>query len=80
MGLTSIKAKRRLEQYGPNEIPERRPHLIVRLLKKFWGSIPWMLEATIAVQILLGREGEATIIAVLLVLNAAQLLRGRQGQ
>ncbi len=71
MGLTSVEAKRRLEQYGPNEIPERRPLLIVRLLKKFWGPIPWMLEATIAVQILLGKDGEATIIAVLLVLNAA---------
>jgi H+-transporting ATPase len=69
MGLTSVEAKRRLEQYGPNEIPERRPLLIVRLLKKFWGPIPWMLEATIAVQILLGKDQ-----------RSHQLLRGRQGQ
>ena len=70
-GLTSLEAKRRFEQYGPNEIPERRPHPIVRLLQKFWGPIPWMLEATIAIQVLLDKSGEAIIIAALLSFNAA---------
>ena len=70
-GLTSLEAKRRFEQYGPNEIPERRPHPIVRLLQKFWGPISWMLEATIAIQVLLDKSGEAIIIAALLSFNAA---------
>ncbi len=71
VGLTSVEAQRRLAQYGSNEIPERRPHPVLTLLKKFWGPIPWMLEATIFIQILLDRRGEAAIVAALLAFNAA---------
>ena len=71
VGLTSAEARHRLQQYGPNEIPERRPHPVLVLLKKFWGPIPWMLEATIVIQILLDKRGEAAIIGALLAFNAA---------
>jgi H+-transporting ATPase len=71
VGLTSAEAQHRLEQYGANEIPERRPHPILALLKKFWGPIPWMLEATIVIQILLDKCGEATIVGALLAFNVA---------
>lgn len=74
-GLTEAEAQRRLEQYGPNEIPERRSHPLLTLARKFWGPIPWMLEATILLQVLLGRGGEAAIIAMLL--SGDQLCRGR---
>ncbi len=40
VGLTNAGAQRRLTQYGPNEIPERRPHPALALLKKCWGPIP----------------------------------------
>ena len=70
-GLTSVEAERRLTEYGANEIPDRRPHPAVVLLRKFWGPIPWMLEATIAIQLLLDKTGEAAIVGVLLVFNAA---------
>jgi H+-transporting ATPase len=70
-GLTTAEAQRRLEQYGPNEIPEKRPHTVAALIRKFWGPIPWMLEATIVIQVLLGKSGEAAIVAALLVFNAA---------
>jgi H+-transporting ATPase len=71
VGLTGAEAERRLQQFGPNQIPERRPHPLVTLVRKFWGPIPWMLEATIVIQILLGRNGEAAIVGALLVFNAA---------
>ena len=71
VGLTSAEAQRRLEEYGANEIPERRTYPALALLLKFWGPIPWMLEATIAIQVLLGKSGEAAIIGALLVFNAA---------
>ena len=71
VGLTSAEAQRRLQQYGANEIPEGRRHPAVALLQKFWGPIPWMLEATIAIQVFLGKSGEAVIIGALLVFNAA---------
>ena len=41
------------------------------LLKKFWGPVPWMLEATILIQVSLDKRGEATIIGLLLAVNAA---------
>jgi len=70
-GLTGVEAQHRLAQYGPNEIPERHPHPALTLLKKFWGPIPWMLEITITIQILLDKRGEAAIVAALLLVNAA---------
>src|SRR5574337_1331563 len=70
LGLTDAEAQRRLAQYGPNETPERHSHPLLTLLKKFWGPIPWMLEATILLQVLLGKGGEAAIIAALLSVNA----------
>lgn len=59
--MTSAEAQRRLAQYGSNEIPERRPAPALGFLAKFWGPIPWMLEATILIQILLDKGSEAAI-------------------
>lgn len=39
-------------------------------LGKLWGSVPWMLEAALALELALGRHTQAGIIAALLVLNA----------
>jgi H+-transporting ATPase len=69
-GLTSTEATRRLQQYGPNEAAEERHHPGRALLGKLWAPMPWMLEVTIALQLLLGRHVEATVIAALLVFNA----------
>jgi H+-transporting ATPase len=81
-GLTETEAQRRLQQFGPNEIPEPRSHPMLILLGKLWGPIPWMLEATILLQILLGKVGEAAIIAVLLGVNAgiSFIEEGRAGK
>jgi len=69
-GLTSDEAAQRLAHYGPNTVTEERPHPLRALLRKFWAPVPWMLEATIGLQIVLGKLDEAAIIAVLLVFNA----------
>jgi H+-transporting ATPase len=71
VGLTSAEVDHRLEQYGANEIPERRPHPTLALMQKFWAPIPWMLEATIVIQVLLDKTGEAAIVGALLIFNAA---------
>jgi H+-transporting ATPase len=42
-----------------------------RVLAKFWSPIPWMLEAAVVLELVLGKFIEAAIIAVLLVFNAA---------
>ena len=69
-GLSTAEARARLQEYGPNAIQEerRRPWLVFAL--KMWGPVPWMLEASIFLELLLGKYIEAGIIALLLVFNA----------
>ncbi|HTX79103.1 MAG TPA: plasma-membrane proton-efflux P-type ATPase [Longilinea sp.] len=69
-GLSSQEAVRLLEQYGPNVVPEEKPHLVRTLLSKFWAPVPWMLELTILLELYLGKNVEAIVIGWLLVFNA----------
>jgi len=70
-GLTSEEARRRLDQTGPNSMPDTAVNPWRRALAKFWSPIPWMLEAAIVLELVLGKYVEAAIIAVLLAFNAA---------
>jgi H+-transporting ATPase len=70
VGLTSAEAAERLTRYGPNLVPERRPHLVRALFARFWAPVPWMLEITVALELVLDRRLEAVVIAVLLAFNA----------
>ena len=70
-GLTSAEASRRLEQSGPNAIPDTALHPLRRALIKLWAPVPWMLEASILLELVLGKYGEAAVIAGLLLFNAA---------
>ena len=70
-GLTSDEARRRLEKFGPNAVPDTTMHPLRRALTKFWAPVPWMLEAAIVLEVVLGKYVEAAIIGVLLVFNAA---------
>jgi len=69
-GLTREEAETRLHQYGPNAVQEAKPHLLLAIAKKFWAPVPWMLEATIVLEVILGKRPEAVIIGFLLVFNA----------
>ena len=70
-GLTGEEARRRLEKSGPNAMPDTAVHPLARALAKFWAPVPWMLEAAIVLEVVLGKYVEAAVIAVLLVFNAA---------
>jgi H+-transporting ATPase len=70
-GLTSDEAKIRLAKDGPNAMPDTSAHPLRDALTKFWAPVPWLLEAAIALQLLLHKDLEAAVIAVLLVFNAA---------
>jgi H+-transporting ATPase len=70
-GLTSDEARRRLQSVGPNTTPDATPRPLRRVVGKLWAPVPWMLEATIALQLVLGKFSEAAIIGALLVFNAA---------
>ncbi|NNM65752.1 MAG: HAD-IC family P-type ATPase, partial [Burkholderiales bacterium] len=69
-GLRSADAAQRLLRFGPNAIADQIVPVWRQLLVKFWAPVPWMLEAVIVLQIVLGRGLEALVIAVLLVFNA----------
>ncbi len=70
-GLTSDEARRRLQQFGPNAMPDTSVHPFRMALEKLWAPVPWMLEAAIVLEFVLGKYTEAAIIAALLVFNAA---------
>ncbi len=70
-GLTNEEARRRLEKFGPNAMPDTAPHPLRMALEKFSAPVPWMLEAAIVLELVLGKYVEAGIIAGLLVFNAA---------
>jgi len=46
-GLTQAEAQKRLAQYGPNEIAEKKTNPFLKFLGYFWGPIPWMIEAAV---------------------------------
>jgi H+-transporting ATPase len=69
-GLTSAEARARLKQFGPNAVVEAKVHPFKEFIKRFWAPIPWLLEATIIIQLFLGENVEAAVIGGLLILNA----------
>ena len=69
-GLTSDEARRRLEKFGPNAMPDTSMHPLRMALEKFWAPVPWMLEAAIILELTLAKYVEAAIIVLLLVFNA----------
>ena len=46
-GLSQAEATKRLAQYGPNEIEEKKTSAFRQLLTYFWGPIPWMIEGAV---------------------------------
>ncbi len=46
-GLTQAEAAKRLAQYGPNAITEKRSNQLLKFLSYFWGPIPWMIEGAV---------------------------------
>src|ERR1700691_4898319 len=70
-GLTSDEAHSRLQKDGPNAMPDVSAHPIRNALAKFWAPVPWLLEASIVLQVVLHKYAEAAVIAGLLIFNAA---------
>ena len=73
-GLETQEVKKRLVEYGYNEVPEKKVSFWARLGKRFWGIVPWMLEATAIVTLVLGKYPQALVIVFLLLFNAGMSL------
>ena len=69
-GLTADEARIRLKKFGLNAMPDTSVHPVRTAVEKFWSPVPWMLEAAIALELVLGKYVEAAIIAGLLAFNA----------
>src|SRR6202451_172115 len=69
-GLTQAEAEKRLTQYGPNEIEEKKTNPFLKFLAYFWGPIPWMIEGAVILSGVIRHWPDFFIIFLLLVANA----------
>jgi H+-transporting ATPase len=69
-GLSSSEAEKRLQQYGPNEIQEKKANPLKKFLGYFWGPIPFMIEAAVIMSAAIQRWPDFGIIFMLLMVNA----------
>ena len=69
-GLTQAEVQKRLSQYGPNEIEEKKTNPLLKFLTYFWGPIPWMIEAAVILSALARHWPDFVIILLLLLANA----------
>jgi H+-transporting ATPase len=69
-GLEDSEAARRLSVYGANEIREKEEAVWHRIARRFWGPIPWMIEAAGILSAVVGKWADFGIIGVMLLVNA----------
>jgi H+-transporting ATPase len=69
-GLSQAEAQKRLGEYEPNEIEEKRTDPFLKFLTYFWGPIPWMIEAAVILSAVARHWPDFAIILLLLLANA----------
>ena len=69
-GLADAEVDARHRRYGLNEVPERTPHPLRELVKKFWGLSAWMLELIVVLSWALHKYADLVVVSGLLVVNA----------
>jgi magnesium-transporting ATPase (P-type) len=69
-GLSSSEALSRRQQYGPNEIAERKVNPFLKFLAYFWGPIPWMIEIAAVLSAVLGRWDMTAVLGMATFLGA----------
>ncbi len=69
-GLTQAEAQKRLNEYGLNEITEKKINPLLNFLTYFWGPIPWMIEGAVVLSAVVKHWTDFGIILVLLLANA----------
>ena len=69
-GLSEAEAAKRLTEYGPNEIEEKKTNPFLKFLTYFWGPIPWMIEIAAILSGVVRHWPDFFIILLLLLCNA----------
>ena len=68
-GLSNEYIKKRLDQYGYNEIAEEKKEPSHQILGYFWRPIPWMIEIALLISLAIQHWQEFSIILLLLLIN-----------
>ncbi len=69
-GLSDWAAQQYQIQHGYNEIPTTSEQPLVGVLKRMWGPTPWLLEAAMIFELLLGKGTQAFFVFALLLFSA----------
>ena len=69
-GLSDSEVIERIKKYGLNEIPEKEETFLHRVLRRFWGPIPWMIEIAAILSAAVQKWEDFGIITTLLFVNA----------
>ncbi|MBN2074624.1 MAG: plasma-membrane proton-efflux P-type ATPase [Dehalococcoidales bacterium] len=69
-GLSQEEAKKRLDEYGYNEIVERQTNPLTKFLLYFWGPIPVMIIIAAILSGILRHWPDVGVIVTLLIINA----------
>jgi H+-transporting ATPase len=69
-GLSQAEADKLYQEFGSNTIPEQKTHTWLVFIHKMWAPVPWMLEASILLELILGKYIEAGVIGALVIFNA----------
>ncbi len=69
-GLSSTEAKTRQQKYGLNKVEAKEKTWWQRLLARFWGPIPWMIEIAGILSASVQRWEDFVIILIMLLVNA----------
>jgi H+-transporting ATPase len=69
-GLTSAEVAERTEQFGLNELPERKTNPLVKFLMYFTGPIAYLIEISCIIAAVVGDWIDFGIILALLLINA----------
>eukprot|EP00878_Enallax_costatus_P035821 GHUV01040052.1.p1 GENE.GHUV01040052.1~~GHUV01040052.1.p1 ORF type:complete len:156 (-),score=39.05 GHUV01040052.1:547-1014(-) len=69
-GLTEAEAAKRLEEFGPNKLPETSVSPVLRFLGYLWNPLSWAMEVAAILAIILLDYADFALIVALLLLNA----------
>ncbi len=69
-GLSSEVATQRQQQFGFNRLETEEESWLSRLLRRFWGPIPWMIEVAAILSASVQRWEDFIIIIIMLLVNA----------
>jgi len=70
-GLASPEAEKRVNEFGYNEVAEKKENIVAEFLAHFWGPIPWLLEFATIMCYFIGSRFDAIVLAFIVLMNGS---------